>query len=140
MQVADRTRRRRAPTAAAATRPSSTHVRVPGGVCSPPPGRVPPTPRRSARPPGHESVARLLLERGADAIQAESDGWTALMLACQNGHVDAARLLLDKGAAVDRAKEGGDTPLSIAKNKGHSAVVALLKKWGARESGGCMVC
>ena len=72
-------------------------------------------------------MARLLLEKGAQVDRARENGWTPLLIACQEGHADTARLLLDNGAEVDRAKEDGRTPLYIAKSQGHSSVVALLE-------------
>ena len=36
---------------------------------------------------GHEQVARVLLEAGANIEATEEDGWTALMLACHPGAI-----------------------------------------------------
>jgi len=47
---------------------------------------------------GHAPCARLLLERGTDANQATSYGFTALIAACHNGHEPCTRLLLERGA------------------------------------------
>ena len=36
---------------------------------------------------GHEQVARLLIEAKANVNAAAKDGWTALMVCCQNGQI-----------------------------------------------------
>ena len=41
---------------------------------------------------GHESVARLLLEAGANKELASNEGGTALAVASQNGHLELVRL------------------------------------------------
>jgi ankyrin repeat protein len=49
------------------------------------------------------SMAKLLLEQGADARAAEDDGATALMFAAQGGHEAVAKLLLQHAAEVRAA-------------------------------------
>jgi ankyrin repeat protein len=49
---------------------------------------------------GHEAVAQLLLQHGADVAAASNAGGTALMLAAVGGHVAVAQLLLQHGADV----------------------------------------
>ncbi|KAI9764162.1 MAG: hypothetical protein M1840_008644 [Geoglossum simile] len=51
------------------------------------------TPLLRAAEKGHETVARLLLEKGADLNAKTLDGKTALHLAAENGHVMVVRLL-----------------------------------------------
>ena len=46
---------------------------------------------------GHEAVAQLLLQHGADVRAALRDGRTALMIARANRHVAVARLLREHG-------------------------------------------
>ena len=53
---------------------------------------------------GHEAVAQLLLQHGADVAAASNNGSTALMLAAQGGHEAVAQLLLQHGADVAAAK------------------------------------
>ena len=90
---------------------------------------------------GREHDVRDLLEHGADANQADSDGWTPLFPACQNGHESVARLLLDqadgggwtslpvawllleRGTAVNQA--------DVACTHGHEPVARLLLERGA---------
>ena len=79
------------------------------------------TPLLLAAERGHPSVARILLDRGAN-VNAKCDcsgwldgGWTALMIAIIQRHDEVVRLLLDKGAEVN-AKNGntGETALMVA--------------------------
>ena len=49
------------------------------------------------------SMAKLLLEKGADATAARHDGSTALMWAAERGHEAVAQLLLQHGADVAAA-------------------------------------
>ena len=86
---------------------------------------------RMAASSGHESVARLLLEAGANKDLATNDGSTALMLASENGHLEVVRLLLESGADKDLANVVGDTALMLASENGHLEVVRLLLESGA---------
>jgi hypothetical protein len=51
---------------------------------------------------GYSSVARILIEKGADLNGTRDNGTTPLYLASQEGHFDVARLLVEAGAAIDR--------------------------------------
>jgi ankyrin repeat protein len=64
--------------------------------------------------------------------RASSDGYTALILACQNGHLPVVRLLLSRGANIHQAaNDDGFTALIIACQNGHLPVVQLLLTRGA---------
>ena len=76
---------------------------------------------------GHEACARLLLERGADANQAKSDGTTALMWACQSGHEACARTLIDAEGSLEAVSKAGHTALALARAGGHAALCTLLE-------------
>ena len=80
---------------------------------------------------GHEEVARLLLDRGADVSTAGSDGKTPLIWAALEGHETMARLLLDRGADVSTAENDGTTPLTWALENGHETIARLLVDRGA---------
>ena len=77
------------------------------------------------------SMAKLLLEHGADARAAEDDGVTALMRAAVGGHEAVAQLLLQHGADVAAADIAGTTALMLAALGGHEAVAQLLLQHGA---------
>ena len=76
------------------------------------------------------SMAKLLLEKGADVAAAQDDGFTALMSAAQ-GHEAVAKLLLQHGADVAAASNDGTTALMCAAQGGHEAVAQLLLQHGA---------
>ena len=77
------------------------------------------------------SMAKLLLEKGADARAARHDGVTPLMYVARGGHEAMARLLLQHGADVTAAKDNGSTALMLAALGGHEAVAQLLLQHGA---------
>ena len=77
------------------------------------------------------SMAKLLLDHGADARAARHDGDTALMLAALGGHEAVAQLLLQHGADVAAASNHGGTALMRAAVGGHVAVAQLLLQHGA---------
>ena len=77
------------------------------------------------------SMAKLLLEKGADARAARHDGNTALMFAAQGGHEAVAQLLLQHGADVAAARNDGVTALMLAARGGHEVVAQLLLQHGA---------
>ncbi|OBU00767.2 hypothetical protein VE01_01233 [Pseudogymnoascus verrucosus] len=93
------------------------------------------TPLSWAAANGHEVVAKLLLEKGAEVDAKDTEyGRTPLSWAAGNGHEAVAKLLLktlDRGAEVDAKDTYGQTPLSWAAGNGHVAVAKLLLHRGA---------
>jgi ankyrin repeat protein len=73
-----------------------------------------------------QEIKRLLA-----ADQANEQGITALMVACQDGHLDCVRTLLEAGAPVAQADEQGFTGLMLACGKGHVECVRTLLEAGA---------
>ena len=63
---------------------------------------------------GQESVADLLLKRGAQVDLQDSNGTTALLEAAQRGHVHVMDMLLERGAEVSLANNDGVTALTAA--------------------------
>lgn len=49
---------------------------------------------------GHEGVARLLLEKGANSEYGDTKGYTPLIWAAKKGHERIFRLLVEKGANI----------------------------------------
>ena len=80
---------------------------------------------------GHETVVRLLIEKGAvvDSV-ATKYGRTPLSRAAANEHEAVVKLLLERGAAVDSVEKSGKTPLLRAARSGHEAVMKLLLEKG----------
>ena len=76
------------------------------------------------------SMAKLLLEKGADARAARHDGFTALMWAAVGGHEAVAQLLLQHGGDARAAQDNGFTAL-MAAAQGHVAVAQLLLQHSA---------
>ncbi|KAM3510890.1 hypothetical protein MY11210_005493 [Beauveria gryllotalpidicola] len=80
---------------------------------------------------GHEAVARLLIDKGADVNDDDKDLSTPLLRASLRGHEAVARLLIDKGADVNASDKDRSTPLLRALVRGHEAVAGLLIDKGA---------
>jgi ankyrin repeat protein len=88
---------------------------------------------------GHETVVRLLLEKGADVAAKCKGGLTPLHCAAQNGHEAVVWLLLEKGADAEAEDENGWMALHFAVQNGHKEVELLVEKGGniaAKEKGG----
>jgi uncharacterized protein len=77
-----------------------------------------------------QSIAQLLLERGAEPNTADNDGVTPLWIAAGNGDVEMAQLLLAHGANPN-ADEAGLTPLHVAASYNFSEMAQLLVAAGA---------
>ncbi|MEM8938891.1 MAG: ankyrin repeat domain-containing protein [Bacteroidota bacterium] len=76
---------------------------------------------------GKETVARLLIENGADIDARDAMmGNTALMGVCFKGAVKLAQLLIEKGANTALKNNNGETALDFAKNGGHQEIVSIL--------------
>lgn len=68
---------------------------------------------------------------GFDIDQADSDGFTPLMIAASLGKVQFARFLIYNGANVDARSKTGLTPLHRAAQDGHNDVIIELLDGGA---------
>ena len=80
---------------------------------------------------GHETVARLLIDEGAEIDAWDSSRSTALIWASRIGHKSVAQLLIDKGADIEARNDSGSTALILALQRGHEAVAQLLIDKGA---------
>ena len=90
-------------------------------------------PLHSAVAGRHITIARRLLEAGADVNAKQADGFVPLHGAAQNGQMDMIELLLDSGADVTLANDDGRTAPAIALDEGHADVADLLRRHGAPE-------
>ncbi|KAH0835264.1 hypothetical protein FOPE_04096 [Fonsecaea pedrosoi] len=87
------------------------------------------TPLTLAAKNGHEMVARLLLDKGADLESRDECGRTSLLCAATYGHEMIAKLLLDKGADLEAKDYNGDAVLPFAVWRGDEEVVKLLQSY-----------
>jgi hypothetical protein len=81
---------------------------------------------------GHPTVARVLLEYGADVNFKTIMGETPLRLVSErDGNMELAQLLLERGADPHLRCRSGMDSLHMALRKGHRGLVQLLLKHGA---------
>ncbi|KAH7070389.1 ankyrin repeat-containing domain protein, partial [Paraphoma chrysanthemicola] len=104
------------------------------------------TPLLWAAENGHQTVAKLLLDKGAD-VNAQNGHSNALQAASEGGHEQVVKLLLNKGANVNAqggkySAQGGkykSSALQAASEGGHEQVVKLLLDKGADVNAQCGV-
>ena len=89
------------------------------------------SPLRSGSIMGHESIVRLLLDRGANVTASSQPFGDALHAAAAQGHIPVTRLLLVEGA--DPNSSGGfyGCAIQAAAHRGHIDVVKVLVAAGA---------
>ncbi len=79
---------------------------------------------------GHEKLACLLIENGADFIAMDDYGRKALQIAAKNGYETIVRFFLNGSADKANAKRGFNSALRIASYAGHDHIVQLLLQRG----------
>ncbi|KAL9489368.1 hypothetical protein ACSS6W_001645 [Trichoderma asperelloides] len=79
---------------------------------------------------GHETIGKLLLEKGVDIETKDNVGRTPLSWAAWRGNEAMVKLLLEKGADV-KVKNARRAPLSWAVEGGNEAIIELLIQKGA---------
>nr|XP_045601096.1 rabankyrin-5-like [Procambarus clarkii] len=77
------------------------------------------------------SVAKHLLEAGADINTTDSQGLNLLHMAIQVKDIQVATFLINNGADVNLRTREGQSPLELCINEGFGAVVGLLCSKGA---------
>ncbi|HEX8355038.1 MAG TPA: ankyrin repeat domain-containing protein, partial [Pyrinomonadaceae bacterium] len=85
------------------------------------------TPLMRAAARGHEDVARVLLDAGADASAQRADGFTPLILAVFFGHEGVVRLLVGRGADARSQTSLGTTAARWAASRGFDEMADLLR-------------
>jgi ankyrin repeat protein len=82
---------------------------------------------------GHETIAKDLLERGADVNAASRNRMRVMPLhsAVAGGHIGIARALVERGADVNASQQDGFKPLHGAAQNGQDEMVLLLINHGA---------
>ncbi len=83
---------------------------------------------------GHESVVRLLLDRGAQNATTNFRKKTALMVASEEGQGSVVRLLLDRGAQLDATDIDGNTAFMLASKNGRAGLQTEQDAAGSLEA------
>lgn len=89
------------------------------------------TPLQWASQRCHYYTVHLLLQRGADPLITDSQGYNTLHISTFNGNVLLLVLLLHQGIPVDVLDGFGHTGLMWSAYKGFPACVDLFLRWGA---------
>ena len=84
------------------------------------------TPLHGAVAHGHETVAAVLLDHGADPCARDPEGTAPLHLATARGDMSCVCLLLDRGAQAGVADGVGRTPLMAAAHGGFETLLRVL--------------
>jgi len=82
----------------------------------------------------HQTVEiRDKLGRGADPLEENSVGWTALHIACFKGYTDIVKAIVNRNPALVNVtlKDGGASPLYLACQQGHAKTAIYLMKQNA---------
>lgn len=84
------------------------------------------TPLHSACSGGHNTIASMLLEAGADVNAKQSSGVTALHSAAHHGNSSLIKMLLVSGADNRCTLKDGKTPADLAREAGHGELAFML--------------
>jgi ankyrin repeat protein len=90
------------------------------------------SPLQVALLPGQYETARLLLERGADVLVRQGEGFAPIHEAALLGRQDLVDLLLAHGAEINARTNDGRTPLTEALRGGHKELAAYIKTKGGK--------
>jgi uncharacterized protein len=74
------------------------------------------------------TIARILLEAGADPNAQRKDGHTSLHQAVLNDNIDLVNLLIRFGANPHVSNDDGDSALQLAHAKGKNSMIDLVEK------------
>ena len=78
------------------------------------------------------TIARRLIEAGADVNLRKEGEWTPLMAAVAKGQNGLVQLMIEKGADVNAGSNDQQTALKIAEGKSQFLITGLLIKAGAK--------
>lgn len=74
-----------------------------------------------------ESIAKMLIEAGAEVNVLQSSRISPLHLAAQNGNIELIILLLESGASVEIKNDMGKTAADMAAEKGFADIANILR-------------
>ena len=80
---------------------------------------------------GHEDIARILIDNGAEVNAGNACKGTPLHVAAGNGRKDVAGILIGSGAEVNAGDDDKYTPLHLAAANGHKDIAGILVDSGA---------
>lgn len=80
---------------------------------------------------GHDKIAQLLLNNGANIHATDPSKNTVLMYAAGSGKIDIVKLLIDNGAKINATNKTGETALMRAAIYGEFDIARLLINQGA---------
>lgn len=92
------------------------------------------TPLHYAATGGHDAVARLLIEKGAQLDARSPNNTTPMMMAAWSGHIYTVKLLLDAGADATLKNDHGMTAIDFARRADHQDIVEGLT-WRLKRAG-----
>ena len=77
-------------------------------------------------------TVKLFLDRGADVLERQGEGDTALHEAASAGDLALVQLLVERGSDVNARDDGGMSSLEYALQEKHEEVAAYLRSKGAK--------
>ena len=80
----------------------------------------------------HASLAKWLVENGADVNYRYAKGHSPLLEAAANGKLEIVRMLVEHGADFQMRTEGGKNALNFAEERGHKEVAEYLRGVGLK--------
>src|SRR5690606_10178106 len=75
----------------------------------------------------YDTIAKMLVESGAEVNVVQSSRITPLHLAAQRGNIDMIILLLENGADIGIQTDTGLTAADLALQKGHKEIAEILQ-------------
>lgn len=84
-------------------------------------------PLHAALGSNNDSIAKMLIEAGAEVNVMQSSRITPLHLAAQQGNIDIIILLLEHGADISIRTDMGQTPAELASERGFNEIAEILR-------------
>ena len=83
---------------------------------------------------GNATIAKYLIDNGAQVNAATKDGFTALIYAARDGNLEIVNYLVGQGAQVNVTNTLGNTARDKAQANGHQQIVAILDEAAQKQS------